>query len=267
MSWVIHPEALAGLSALAGAYLALSRLHRRAQEERVGTWRVAAFICGLGVILLAITGPLHDMAESHLFSAHMVQHLLLTLVVPPLLLAGTPGWMLRPLLRLPGAAATGAVFTRPLIACSIFNVVLAAWHLPGPYDWALRNHGAHILEHVLFVATGLLLWWPVLGPLPEWPRPAPPAQLLYLFLAGIPMAMIAAFITLSDDVLFPFYGKAPQQWGLSPLADQRLGGVIMWVPGTLGFLVAMTVVYFGWVGGDAERGESLEPGEGVHGTV
>jgi putative membrane protein len=233
----------------------------------VETWRVAAFICGLGVIFLAITGPLHDLSESQLFSAHMVQHLLLTLVVPPLLLAGTKGWMLRPLLRLPGIAATGAVLTRPLVACSIYNVTLAAWHLPGPYDWALRNHGAHIMEHLLFMATGLLLWWPVLGPLPEWPRPAPPVQLLYLFLAGIPMAMIAAFITLSDDVLFPFYGSAPQQWGLTPLADQRLGGVIMWVPGTLGFLVAMTVVYFRWVGRDAERGEVLEPSEGVRGTV
>jgi len=268
MAWIVHPEVLAGLSVLAAAYLlALARRSRCEPGSRVQPWRAVAFFSGLGFIFLALNGPLHDLSDSQLFSAHMVQHLLLTLVAPPLLLVGTPAWMLRPLAQIPGVAALGATMTRPLIACSTFNVVFAAWHLPVLYEWALRSHGVHILAHLLFMATAILLWWPVLSPLTDWPRLAPPAQLLYLFLAGIPMGVVAALITLSDDVLYRFYSEAPLKWGLSPLADQRLGGVIMWVPGTLVFLVAMTIVYFRWVGRDEGRGDIPDAHGEVHGTV
>ncbi len=268
MTWLMHPEVVAGLSLAAGAYLAASGRRRRSElGQRVEPWRAVAFFSGLCFIFLALNGPLHDLSDSQLFSAHMVQHLLLTLVAPPLLLAGTPAWMLLPLAQIPGVAVLGASLTRPLLACSTFNVVFAAWHLPLLYDWTLRNHGVHILAHLLFMATAMLLWWPVLSPLSDWPRLAPPAQLLYLFLAGIPMGVVAALITLSDDVLYEFYSEAPLQWGLSPLADQRLGGVIMWVPGTLVFLVAMTIVYFRWAGHDEERGDVPDAHGGVHGTV
>lgn len=267
MRWVIHPEVLTGLSVLAVAYLLASGWRRRCEPAaRAEQWRVVAFLGGLGFIFLALNGPLHDLSDSQLFSAHMVQHLVLTLIAPPLLLAGTPGWMLRPLLRIPGVPALGATMTRPLFACSMFNAVFAAWHLPVLYEWALRSHNVHILAHLLFMVTAMLLWWPVLSPVSDWPRLPPPAQLLYLLLSGIPMALVAALITLSDDVLYRFYKDAPLQWGLSPLADQRLGGVIMWVPGTLVFLVAMTIVYFRWVGCDEERGDIPEAQGGVHGT-
>ncbi len=268
MSWDIHPEVLAGLSVMAAAYLLASTRRRRGEPGyRPQPWRVTAFLSGLGLVFLALNGPLHDLSDSQLFSAHMVQHLLLTLVAPPLILIGTPGWMLRPLPRIRGVAAVGATLTHPLFACSMFNVVFAAWHLPVLYEWALRSHGIHILAHLLFMATAMLLWWPVLSPLSDWPRLAPPAQLLYLFLAGIPMGLVAALITLSDDVLYRFYSEAPLTWGLSPLADQRLGGVIMWVPGTLVFVVAMTIVYFRWVGRDGERGDIPGAHGGIHGTV
>lgn len=237
------------------------------RADRVSPWRIAALLGGLGIALLTVQGPFHDLSERTLSSVHMVQHLLLTLVVPPLLLAGAPGWLIRPCLRLPGVARVGRSLTRPAPALSIYALALAAWHVPALYEWALDNRGAHVLEHVCLVAAGLLLWWPVLSPLPEWPRLNPPAQLLYLFVAGIPMVPVAAFITLSDQVLYPFYGDAPWQWGLSPLEDQRLGGVIMWVGGPLAFLAAMTVVFFRWMGRGAEPAEAVPAKGEAHGAL
>jgi putative membrane protein len=227
--------------------------------------RTAAFLGALGTVILAVTGPLHELAERSLVSAHMLQHLLLTLAVPPLLLAGIPGRLLLPATRLRPAARIGRALTRPLPALAIFSVVFAAWHVPFLYEWALRHHGIHAAEHLLLVASALLLWWPVLGPLPEW-RLSPPAQLLYLFVAGIPMVPVAAFMTLTDRILYPFYGDAPWQWGLSPLVDQRLGGVLMWIGGPLVFLIAMTVVYFRWMGRDAEPAVAAPARGEAHGT-
>ncbi len=254
----VHGEVVLGLLLLASAYLlAMGPLRQRLDgPDAVARPRVLCFLGGLAVIFFALNGPLHELSDRSLFSAHMVQHLLLTLVVPPLLLAGTPGWLLRPILKGRGVARTGRVLTRPLVASAIFNVVFAAWHLPVLYDWAMREHPLHIVQHLMFLATGLLLWWPVLSPLPELPRLPPPAQMLYLFLVGIPMVLVAALITLSDEVLYPFYGEAPHTWGLTPLADQRVGGVIMWVPGTLVFLIAITIVFFRWVKLEADREET-----------
>ena len=265
----VHPEVVAALLLLAAAYLVGVRPLRRRYgwADSVSPWRIAAFFLALGITFLTVNGPLHDLSERSLVSAHMVQHLLLTLVIPPLLLTGTPAWLLRPLLTIPGVAGMGRRLTRPVVALSLYSVVFAAWHLPGLYQWALRNHDAHILEHLLFVAGALLLWCPVLSPIAEWPRLTPPAQLLYLFVAGIPMVPVAAFMTLADEVLYPFYGEAAWQWGLSPLADQRLGGVIMWIGGPLAFLIAMTIVFFRWMGRDVEPAEVVPARGGAHGAL
>lgn len=269
LHWDLHPDVVLGLALLGAAYLAgIGPLRRRfGWAASVSPWRIATFFTALGTILAALNGPIHELSDQALVSVHMLQHLLLTLVMPPLLLAGTPGWLLRPLLGIPGVAPTGRQLTRPLVALALYSIVFAAWHLPGPYEWALRHHGVHIVEHLLFMATAVLLWWPVAGPLPEWPRLPPPAQLLYLFAAGIPMVPVAAFITLSETVLYPFYGEAPRQWGLSPLSDQRLGGVIMWIGGPLAFLVAMTIVFFRWMGGDVEPAEVVPAEGGAHGAL
>ncbi len=228
--------------------------------------RIAAFCAALGTVVLAVTGPLHELADRSLVSAHMLQHLLLTLVVPPLLLAGTPRWILLPTVRRRPVARIGRTLTRPLPALATFSAVFAAWHVPYLYEWALRHHGVHAVEHLSLVTSALLLWWPVLSPLPEWPRLQPAAQLLYLFVAGIPMVPVAAFITLSDRILYPFYGEAPWQWGLSPLADQRLGGVLMWIGGPMVFLIAMTIVYFRWMSRDVEPAVTAPARGGAHGT-
>lgn len=268
--WEVHPEVGLGLSLLAAAYLlGVGPLRRRGGAGRLTPGHPIAFLGGLAVTFLALTGPLHDLADRYLFSAHMAQHLLLILVVPPLILAGTPGWLLRPLLA--GPMRLGRSLARAPVAFAIYTVVLVAWHLPLLYEAAMRDHGLHVVQHLTLMAAGLWLFWPILSPLPELPRLPPPAQMLYLFLAGVPMVLIAAPITLAEEVLYPFYAGAPRLFGLTPLGDQRAGGVIMWVPGTLVFLIAITFVFFRWVRAEAEPeepsarlGAPREDGHGAH---
>lgn len=237
----LHLEVVIGLALLLCAYAVMVL---RTQPRRGGTvspLRVASFTSGLFVILIALNGPLHGLADHYLFSAHMIQHLLLTLVAPPLLLGGLQR---SPMKSVPLPDGLFRWLTTPLSAFALYNAALIIWHVPLLYDWAMENHAIHIGQHLLFVGTALLLWWPVVGPRES--ELAPPAQLLYLFVAGIPMILIAAFVTLADEPLYHFYALAPRAFGITPLADQRVGGVIMWVPGSLIYLVAMTVVYFRW---------------------
>src|SRR5688572_19966274 len=158
------------------------------------------FFTGLAGIFLALNGPLHDLSDYYLFSAHMVQHLLLSLVVAPLLIAGTPGWMLRPLLGVRGLGPAMRWLTRGTVCFVIFNVVLAAWHVPALYNLALEHHPVHILQHLMLLSASVLMWWPILSPLPELPRLAYPGQMLYCFLMVIPMSIVAIYITMADTL-------------------------------------------------------------------
>ncbi len=212
----------------------------------------AMFFGALAVLLLTLNGPLHDLSDDYLFSAHMVQHLILQLIVPPLLIAGTPGWMLRPLLRLRPVRRLAEWVLRPVWCFVIFNVVFAAWHLPPLYNLALAHHPIHIVQHLMFIAASVLMWWPLLSPLPELPRLSYPGQMLYCFLETLPMSIVAIYITMADRLLYPLYAIAPRVAGISPLEDQRYGGLIMWIPGGLFFYLVMSVVFWKWTrrGGD-----------------
>ena len=216
-----------------------------------------SFTAALLVLLVSLNGPLHALSDRYLFSAHMVQHLILTMLFPPLLLYGTPAAVARRIVRPQWLLRLGRWFTRPVVAAAVFVAPIALWHLPVFYEAALRHHNLHVLQHVVFLTTAVLMWWPVLSPLPELPRAPYPAQLLYLFLLGIPMSLVGALITLADRVLYPFYAAAPRVWGIEVLADQQIGGLIMWVLGGLIFWGAMTVVWFRWSAreetGDVER--------------
>jgi putative membrane protein len=188
---------------------------------------------------------MHDLSDYYLFSAHMLQHLLLTLLLPPLLVAGTPGWLLSPLLRHP-AALRWRERHRPVAAAALSTVTIAVWHLAPYYDLMMRSHDVHIVTHLMFMVTATIMWWPVMSPVPELPRLTPGVGMLYLFLVGIPMQLVAALITLSDSVLYPWYSAAPRTFGLSPIDDQILGGLLMWVPGNLWMFLAIGVLFFRW---------------------
>ena len=211
--------------------------------------RIVSFAGALGVLFVALTGPIHDLSDYYLFSAHMIQHMLLVFAMPPLLLYGTPGWMVRPLLADARLRALGRALTRPVGAFATFNLVIVVWHLPPVYNLAMAQHQVHIVGHLLMMAASVILWWPVLSPVSELPRAPYPIQLLYLFVVGLPMVMVAILISMADGMLYPYYAAAPRVWPwLTPHADQHLGGLIMWIPGGLVFLLAVSVIFFRWQG-------------------
>jgi len=244
-SFTLHWSTVIGLVALAALYEVGGRVGKPGGRRLY-------FYAGLAVIFLSLNGWLHDLSDSYLFSAHMIQHLLLTLLVPPLLVVGTPGWMLRPLLQRRPLRAVARALTQPKVCFAVFNIVLATWHLPFMYNAAMANHPLHIVQHLMFIASAVMLWWPVMSQLPELPRLSYPMQMLYLFLTTIPMSIVAVFITYSGNLLYPAYAATPRIWGLSPLDDQLLGGLIMWIPGGLIFFAVISVIFFQWQAHGAE---------------
>jgi putative membrane protein len=253
--WSIHPSTVIGIAALGALYVWGAR---RAHRDPTTAQKIY-FGSGLLLMFASLNGPLHDLSDDYLFSAHMVQHLLLTLALPPLLLAGVPGWMIRRPLATGFIAPVARFFTRAPIAFVTFNVVIAAWHLPPLYNAAMAHHSIHIVEHLMFMVAAVLMWWPLMSQLPELPRLAYPGQMLYAFLMSIPMSIIAVYIAMSDHVLYPAYAAAPRVLPLSPLEDQLLGALIMWIPGGIIFYIIMTVVFFKW----NARGEDSTAGAQV----
>lgn len=252
-SFTLHWSTVIGLAALAALYewRALAE-RRRTPGLPLERTRRLAFYAGLATIFVSLNGWLHDLSDWYLFSAHMVQHLLLTILMPPLLLFGVPGWMLRPLVRARGIAPLARALTRPKVCFAAFQLVVAAWHLPVLYNSAMASHEIHILQHLMFMATAVMLWWPVLSQLPELPRLSYPMQMLYLFLTTLPMSVVAVYITYSQTLLYPAYSAAPRILGLTPMQDQLLGGLIMWIPGGLVFMAVITVIFFRWQSHGAE---------------
>lgn len=271
LSWTtftVHPSTVIGIAALGAAYAwrarrgpsPLDRVPVSAtatssdpDSRDVGptSGQRAAFYSSLLILFVTLNGPLHDLSDTFLFSAHMVQHLIMTLVVPPLMIVGTPGWMLRPVLRARGVFAVARRLTTTAACFAIFNLVLAFWHLPPMYNFALTYHPVHIVQHLMFIVASVFMWWPLTSMLPELPRSSYPGQMLYCFLMSIPMSVIAIYIVMADAALYPAYAAAPRVWGISPMMDQQTGGLIMWIPSGLFFYSVMTVVFFKWVG----RGE------------
>ncbi len=248
--WSLHPSVLIGTAIFAGLYIYGITAWRRRHlpDARISPWRILSFATGCLLLLGVLNGPIHDLSDYYLFSAHMFQHLLLTLVVPPLWLAGTPSWLLRPLFARPRVRSAARLLTRPVVAGLIYTVTISAWHVIQLYDLMMRSHEVHIVTHLMFIAVAVLMWWPILSPSPEVPRATPGVGMLYLFLVGIPMQIVAALISLSKSVLYEWYAAAPRTWGLSAIDDQQIGGLMMWVPGGLYLAGAIGIVFFVWAG-------------------
>ena len=244
--WSLHPSVLLGVAALGGLYLFAIR--RGPPVER---WRPLCFFGGLAVLLAALNGPIHDLSDTYLFWVHMGQHLLLTMVLPPLLIAGTPGWLVDRLARNAAVRRCGRVLTHPVFAGVFFSATLLLWHTVAAYDLMMRNHSVHVATHLMFMVAAVLLWWPVLSPSALLARLSPGQGMLYLFLVQIPMQLLGAIITFADHPLYTWYVAAPRTWGLSPLDDQKLGGLLMWIPGNLWIWGAMSALFFRWA--KAER--------------
>ncbi|HET9455310.1 MAG TPA: cytochrome c oxidase assembly protein [Gemmatimonadaceae bacterium] len=252
-SFTVHWSTVIGLGVMAALYEWRAAATPR---ESLPPARRAMFYGALATIFFSLNGWLHDLSDWYLFSAHMVQHLLLTILMPPLLLAGVPGWMLRPALAVRPVGAIARALTRPKVCFAAFQLTIAAWHLPVLYNQAMDSHAIHIVQHLFFMVTAVMLWWPILSQLPELPRLSYPMQMLYLFLATLPMAVVAVYITYSQSLLYPAYSAAPRILGLTPMQDQLLGGLIMWIPGGLIFFGVITVIFFRWQAHGAEDSEA-----------
>jgi len=269
LGFEIFPSILVGCLYLLGAYwLVVGPARRRFgwAPEPPSRWQVASWVTAVLIIFFSLNGPLHEWADGYLFSAHMVQHLLLMLIMPPFLLWGLPTWVIRRALQVRWILRVGRVLTHPVVAFVAYNVVFIFWHLPDMYNWALMDHTVHIVQHLTFMAVAVMMWWPIVNPVEELQRiPNGPLLMGWIFLFGIPGTIVSALITLSDEVLYTWYAAAPRITGLSVLDDQRLGGLIMWIPGMLIFWVAITAVFFRWTSYEyrswKEDPEALPTGE------
>jgi putative membrane protein len=254
-AWRLDPLPLAGVALAAWAYLwARRRVAGQHPRNPPRPWRMWCFLGGLAAIVLALSSPI-EAYEDQLFSVHMVQHMLLELVAAPLLLLGAPATLAlraaspsvrRQLLRLLHSRAV-AVLTFPLLTWLLFAAVNWGWHLSPLYDQALENPPLHYLQHATFLVAALLFWWPVVAADPgRWRLPYP-VRLFYLFLAMPQNSFLGVALMSAPTVLYPHYLTNLRTWGLTALADQNLGGVVMWVFGDVAFLVGMAAVVAGWV--------------------
>ncbi|HLJ58199.1 MAG TPA: cytochrome c oxidase assembly protein [bacterium] len=239
-TWSWEPSAVAGCAVLAGAYLGLAG---RAAPRRAG-W----FLGGVAVLLLALNSPLDGLGDRYLFSVHMLQHMLLMLVVPPLLLLGIPPEWARAALRVPALRRAEGGLGHPVAAWVLGIGTMCAWHVPVLYNAALAHGLVHVAQHLSFLVTSTIFWWPVCAPLAEARLPALGA-VVYLLAAALASSGLGIVLTFSPPGLYPAYlhpadpqGLLPTirgGWGLSPAADQQLGGLLMWVPGGLVYLCAI----------------------------
>jgi cytochrome c oxidase assembly factor CtaG len=205
--------------------------------------RVAAFLTGCLVMFIALVSPL-DTAADRLLSMHMLQHVFLTTIGPPLVLLGLPPALFRPLLAAADLRALFRLATHPVFAGALFIVNMWFWHVPPVYEQALYHTSAHITMHVAFMATGLLFWWPVINPLPGLARYGDGARLLYLFATGMPMALLAMLFFASGSVIYDYYETAQPLWGISPINDQQIAGLIMGALGEAASFAAITLLFF-----------------------
>ncbi len=262
-TWTIHPSTIIGLIALGWLYFWRARA---AEGTGPSLSQRLAFVSGLILLFLILNGPLHDLSDFYLFSGHMVQHLIMELIVPPLLIAGTPGWMLRPALKWPVMRWLAPRVSTGGMAFAIFNITLCFWHIPALYNLAMLHHKVHIVQHMTFLVASVLMWWPFMSPLPELPRLSYPGQMLYCFLMTLPMSVVAIYIAMADTVLYPLYASSPRLWGISPKMDQLIGGLIMWIPGGLFFYGVMTVVFFRWQR-QGKGGDGVAEAQGSSGVI
>jgi cytochrome c oxidase assembly factor CtaG len=246
-AWDWEPSVIVGCATLAVAWL----LPARPRSPGRGSF----FFGGVILLLLDLISPIDLLGDRYLFSAHALQHFLLMLVIPPLLVLGTPRVLVDRALRYPWIAAIERVLSKPAVAWPIGVVPMIAWHLPALFDAALSSEALHIFQHLTFLISGTIFWWPIVGPLPER-RPGPLGSIAYLFSACTACSILGAAITFTPLGAYAPYANVGTNdeiarlirtgWGLDSRSDQQLGGMLMWVPGCLVYLTAILASVARW---------------------
>jgi cytochrome c oxidase assembly factor CtaG len=258
-SWdLLGPMSFVVWAAIAAYLAGMVRLARRGHGAFIAPRKQVAAILGLGLMAFSLAGPL-DVYATRAFTVHMAQHLVLAMFAAPLLLAASPVavylWALpEPLRSGMGQSLAargwlrraGQALVQPWIALIIFVLTFYLWHLPTAYGAALENAAVHFIQHATMFGAGVLFWWPLMGPAPLRTELSYPRRLLHLLLAVTPKALLAAIITLAGHPFYDFYVEAPDLWGMTDREDQTIAGLLMWIPGNLVFLAALTVLFFKW---------------------
>jgi putative membrane protein len=227
---------------------------RRTRPRQFTGWQLTSFLSGMAILWVVIDSPLDGFADA-LLSAHMVEHLLLMSAVPPLVLLGLPTVpLLRglprvvvrrvvgPLVRVAALRRLAHTLVTPLVAWLAMNITFLAWHVPLAYDYALEHEGWHDFEHLCFLSTSILFWWVILRPWPDRARNRDWLLLLYLASADVVNTGLSAFLAFCDRIVYPYYLSQPSGLTASPLSDQVVGAVIMWVVGSTVFLVPVFAI-------------------------
>jgi len=219
--------------------------------------QLAAFATGL-VLLWVVSGwPVHDIAEQHLFMFHMVEHITLSLIVPPLLIVGTPVWILRALLTNRFVLPIIRPLIVPVVAFFVFDFTLIAIHWPQAVNTMVTSTAVHFMIHTLLFAVSIVMWLPVLSRVPELPRLSAPARMLYLFVHSLLPTIPASFLTFGKEPLYSTYAEAPRLWGIDALTDQAVAGLIMKLGGGALIWGVIVVMWFRWYR-DEQRCDTLE---------
>lgn len=246
-AWEFEPSVVIGTLGLLAAYL----FAVRGRVDR----RFALFLTGLGAMFFALVSFLDPLGDDYLFSAHMAQHLLLDFVAPVLFVLGLqPSWVDR-WMRIPFIDRAERILGTPVVTWIAAIFTLWIWHIPRFYNLTLESEEIHIFEHLTFLVTGTMLWWPVFTPL-ERRRMAPLIGVVYCAGAAVFNAILGIIFTISNTAFYADYAEPEDElgalslvrdtWGLDQLDDQKLGGAIMWVGGSIIFVWAMMALVARW---------------------
>jgi putative membrane protein len=259
-AWQAHPDVWLLVAIVGVGYaLALSKLGPRlapAGTPVATRFQIASFSAGVVALWIASDWPIHDIAERYLFSVHMVQHVTYSMVAAPLLLIGTPTWLARWLLSPRWLLATVRYLARLIPATIVFNVVVVITHTPVVVNAALEHALLHFAIHTLIFVSSIIVWLPLLSPLPEVPRLAPLVRMLFLFLQSIIPTVPASFLTFGARPLYSFYDRVPRLFGVSALSDMQIAGLIMKIGVGLTLWVIIAIIFFRWYSVEETPGPS-----------
>ena len=264
--WSWEPTVLVGLLVISVAYALAWRRAWLRDDDDVSAWfqhpraRIAWFSGGIVVAFVALQSPIDTGGDQYLFSLHMLQHVLLMMVAPPMCLLGIAGGRHLPRPHTGFWAVTGRVITNPWVAIVIFNAVMLVWHLPSLYNATLTTEWIHIVEHISFVAVGVVFWWPIVDPF-RGVQPSRHAfvKIVMLALSGLPPTILGLLFTVAHNAYYSFYVSAPRLWGLDAVTDQQIAGVIMFGLGNLIYFAAVAPIFWRLLGGpDADDARAPE---------
>lgn len=256
--WMIDPVIAVVIMVLTVGYFAIIgplNRNRPGHESRpVSNAQIRWFLAGQVLLLIALGPPIDDWSHYFFSSVHMVQHLLLMFAVVPCWIKGTPPWVLQPLIKRPIGKFLFTVVPRAMPGFVLASMIIVLWHWPAFYNLTLESQFVHSMQHVFFLVTGFLFFWPIMSTVPESPQLSPLMKCLYLFAQTLPSGIVGSTIVYAAPGLYPHYAEANQRpFGISIAVDQQIGGLVMWVGMNTVFLVMISIIFLKYASAEEEK--------------